>query len=82
MRNELLVAPRSAMVIRIVEPATLIRRSVVEQRPLSLRSSAVMREKTQSAARDFVFCMAICAAVLIAFSYVITCALDHFLKIV
>ncbi len=73
------LATQRPMVIRLLEPAQFIQRTVTERRPLSMKLDDA-NTSAQNDGRNFAICLVVCLTVLVAISYLITYALEHFIN--
>jgi hypothetical protein len=81
MNDEYLAAPRSAMIIRLVEPAQFQRRIVPERRPLSIDGDVVLRECGSESIGASVGAVLSILLLVVAFSFVVTYALESFMRV-
>lgn len=79
MKDDYVVAQRSAMIIRLAEPSHFARRMVAERRPLAIRSDAVAAENTIDV-RDRLLCMLACVVIAATFGAVVAYSLVAFLS--
>jgi hypothetical protein len=80
MNDEYVIARRSAMVIRIVEPAQFICRTTVERRPVSLAGEVVFVEAKWQRT-SIAVAIAAWALILAALAYWITFGLETFVNV-
>ncbi len=79
MYSEYVRARHHRMVIRIVEPAQFIRRTVAERRPVSFVGDIELAEEKPQIA-PALFSIVISALILAALAYCVTYGLDAFLR--
>jgi hypothetical protein len=75
MSNEYIVARRSAMIIRVVEPAQFTGRIVAERRSVSIAGDIAFA-KDEMPACSSALCVGLCALLVAGFVYCITWGLE------
>lgn len=80
MRDEYVVAPRNAMVIRIVEPAEFKKRIVAERRPLSFALDRLSGESEYEYSAGEVVAFVTCLLMVVAFACFVAYGLASFVS--